>query len=411
MSNKLKYVPIANTAVFILFLVLSALIIYIYPREIMYDQGFIKYIFSFSGYPSIEAGVMSNLIVGLYNKFILCSSENINTHIRILAMVMYYVAAFMLGKKAIKNQFLLLTYILFIFTSQYQFLWLSSELFVGALLFFAVYAIINSWNVLLVSLLLVLLGFTKPDVIFLSFVMLIYCFCILSTRKEKIMLVASYMLFLLLLIMPGVINKGLGYVQIGGRSFVSFGQHYSALVYGHQLIRPVPEPWNNWNQYMSSIFPEANTLADVINMYTKKYVDFVMLSIGQGMKNLFILLKYLFIFLPLIFIYHIHKMICLKRFMPLKRIEQIILLTLFGFIPFFLFSYPHIRYLARYYPLFIIFILVFIERLLCEKGSKLNLLLLMIGIFVLCISLINSSRLLFYNLANIENIVGLWFGD
>jgi len=171
------------------------------------------------------------------------------------------------------------------------------------------------------------------------------------------------------------------------RTYLAFEQHYAALVYKHQ-IAPVENPFMRSPRYMDSIFPGAKSMKEIVLKYPKKYYDFLCLSIGHGMKRLAVLFHVL-----LFFIFIIYNSIRKGRY-QIDLFGKLFLLSLIGTIPYLLFSFPHIRYLAKYYPLVIILLLSFIENCKDDKTVLRSKWLIGVGVGINILIFLNSLKLL-----------------
>ncbi|MFQ5415608.1 MAG: hypothetical protein ACE5FL_01040, partial [Myxococcota bacterium] len=167
---------------------------------------------------------------------------------------------------------------------------------------------------------------------------------------------------LVLLLLPGSIGSGFAYFESyggsGGRSFASFSQHYAALVAPLQITGPPPNPWTESSAYIQPHFPGARDMGDVVTGHFPRYLGFVALSSVRGLLRAGWLANWALLAVP-----------CLAwgwrrgHLEPSDR-EKTLLLSFVGVAPFVLFSFPHVRYLARYYPIFIVGLLAVLERVL-----------------------------------------------
>ena len=129
-------------------------------------------------------------------------------------------------------------------------------------------------------------------------------------------------------------------------------------------------------------------MKEIILKHPKKYYDFLCLSVGHGMKRMFVLFHVL-----LIFIFIIYKSVR-KGWYRMDLFGKLLLLSLIGTIPYVLFSFPHIRYLARYYPLAIILLLSFIENCKDDKTVLLSKWLIGVGVGINTLIFLNSLKML-----------------
>jgi hypothetical protein len=391
---------------FIFLLLVSAIIITGYTKPIIYDQATAKYKLDY--YPAISYGIVPHLAIGVYNKVIQPSEAAQNIHIKILAMLLFMTAAFVLARSVLQNNRLTALFLLFLVLSRYPFLWLSTELIIAAALFLAIWVMIKGFHPLIVSLTFVLMAFSKPEMALVAVVFLVYYGIRLKKSGTPVrILIIGFFAFSLLLVAPGIIGQGTDYFSGENRSYFSFGQHYAALVAKHQVSKSVPDPWEEYYRYLEADFPGTANMLDVWFKYPLKYFDFVMLSIGHGLVKCVQLFHMLWILLVMIPVFYIRKRI------KLLPAEKMILLSLIGCIPFILFAFPHIRYLARYYPLVIILTLMFLKRLLDEKWKEKTVYkyAVFISIGVILTAVIINIFLFVHNLAVIDTVKEFWFPD
>ncbi len=339
---------------FIIFLVISCSIILLFPNQISSDQSFIKYKFSFKFYPYLTDGIITFLIVGLYNLFLNPPLEHLNTHIRILAMIGYTGAAFLLAKALLFQRKWIFVFLVLLFTSRYPFLWLSRELIIGIFLTLAILGFIKKWNPFWVCLLIVFLGHTKPELLLVSLVFFIFLLRgHWKDQKLSLKLLAVYMGLNILLVIPSMLTPQGDWGS--KRSFVSFGQHYAALVNKHQ-ISPIDNPFLDYDHFTKAIFSKAENMKEIIFQYPKQYYDFLCLSLGHGIKRMIVVFNVL-----LFFIFLIYRSIINGTY-NIDLLGRLFFISLIGCIPLVLFSFPHIRYLARYYPIAILVILSYVQQ-------------------------------------------------
>ncbi|MEW6055145.1 MAG: hypothetical protein AB1540_00905 [Bdellovibrionota bacterium] len=340
---------------------LSAAIILGFPQDIRFDQQLIRYVFSFKDFPSFDDGVISHLIAGFYNRFVAPSAESLNQHFRFLAMTGFLTSAFLLCRLVVRDWRLRCIFLAFLMLSRLPFLWLSTELFTATAFCVALIGMLENWKPHWLALALVMLANTKPDLILVATALLGYAvFFEPSHKRQRLRLVSCFIGFEVLLWIPGFIANGNQF--FGNRGFMAFAQHYSDLVYPHQAAAQAADPWLQPEKYMERIFPKAQSIRDLVLHYPVKYFDFLTLSLGKGFKNLIRLFGFLALLFPM-------RIAFLNR-MPLTRFEKIVGITLVGFVPFFLLSYPHVRYMTRYYPAFVILLAAWTERLPDPKKGK-----------------------------------------
>lgn len=344
-------------------LTLGALaLIYFVPSRLFFDQDFVKYRFSWSRFPSFEEGIVSYLFVGIYNRLISPPVEQLNAHIKMLALIMYVTSSYLMARALLKEQKSLCLFTIIIFSSALPFLWLSSELFAGALMALIMLGFVSGWRPFLLCLVIAVFGHVKPDLILISLAFMLYLlFTRCSGIAKRLMLLGAYVLLNALLIFPGLLLNGFQFKV--DRSFNSIAQHYGYLVEPHQIMPNAPGGFADGAAYMKAVFPKATNVKELVLNYPKKYYDYVILSLGHGFKRVLRLFHVFLLFIP--FIYQSAK----RGTYRLEIIDKLFLISLIGFVPLILFSFPTIRYMARYYPVAILIVLSYVEKMK-QKGAS-----------------------------------------
>jgi hypothetical protein len=380
------------------------------PREPVWDQlALLEARFQAPYYPSPARGFTSELIVAIYRFAWSGGTAAQNAGLRVIAMVFYTLSAALLARELLRNRAVVALFLCLLFTSQYPFLWLSSELFTGAFLMLAITAWVAGASPWLVGGLLALLGLCKPDVILVSVALLAYWAHRRSGRGEGRALVLSFALSLVVLLLPGWWAAGWDYFRTyggsGGRSFASFSQHYAALIAHFQIGGAPPNPWTETAAYMQRHFPDARNMSDVVLGHFPRYAEFVALSTVRGLFRFGYVANYSVLAVP-----------CLAwgwrrgRF-TLTDQEKTLYLSFIGFAPFVLFSYPHVRYLARYYPIFLLLVLVALERVLAIEDRAMRRPVLLTSGLCLGVSLLENLRRLCTELVRVGELGQYWFPD
>ncbi|HLO15030.1 MAG TPA: hypothetical protein VK206_09380 [Anaerolineales bacterium] len=330
-----------------LLIVFSSIHIYDSHAQPIYDQG-VLIEFSFTtGYPGLEQGITSNLIIGLVNFFKSHDPLTSNALIRILAASLYLISSSLLAWALTKRYFLGLEwftlFILLIFTSRFPFLWLSSELFAGTFLMLIMWSMINECPFAITAFFVALFSWAKPDLLIpgLAFGIVLA----LYDQKEfrnKILSVSMILLMIVAFVIPGLILKGTSFLELSNRSFQSFCQHYASMVSSHQIIRPVPDPWLECQTYTKSTFGNAQKVSEIIVGNGSKYMDFVFLSLSQSLQKMVV--SNLIFLIPL-------AATGLWATQHKKINVAVIFLFFINFGLIIMLSYFHVRYQARYYPL------------------------------------------------------------
>ncbi len=388
----------------------GAWLIAAHPAQPVWDQkALLEARFEAPHHPSPARGFTSQLVVALLHAVSPWPESGWNEQVRLLAMALYTGAAALLARALLRGRGLLALFAVLLFTSQYPFLWLSSELFTGAFLCLALWAWATNRPPPLVGLLLALFALCKPDLIFVATVLLAW-WCVRESREDAALLAGSFAASLVLLLLPGTLQGGLGYFSTyndapGGRSFASFRQHYAALIAHLQVLGPPPNPWSLSDVYFDPLFPGAHTMADVVLHHFPQYAEFVALSCVRGLFRGLYVFHFALPALPLLW------WAGRRAGAPLSGEERALLLTFAGVLPFVLFAFPHVRYLARYYPVFCLLVLLAWERVGAgpetgARGPGLRL----AAVFV-AFALAENARRLAVHVAGLGTHSLYWFPD
>jgi hypothetical protein len=394
-----------------LLVLLAGWLVVSHPTAAKWDQqALLAARFEAPHYPAPALGFSSQLLVAVWHALSPLPESSWNEQIKILALVLYAGAATLLASALLRRRGLLVAFLLLLFASQYPLLWLSSELFAGALLCLALWARITARPTWLLGLLLALLGLAKPDVMLVSLALL--CWWVArASRAEGIALVGSFAGWTALLLAPGLLASGLDYFHTynrgaGGRSFASFRQHHAVLIAPLQVLGPPPDPWNQASLYFDRIFPGAQSMTQVVTQHFPRYVEFVALSCARGLLRAGWVLNYAALALPLLAVGARRT----GRPTRFGESERTLLLCFIGILPFVLFSFPHVRYFARFYPLFLILVLGAAERL-HERGDAAAR--PWLGLVALCLglSLAENAGRLARTIAALPQASHFWFPD
>jgi hypothetical protein len=350
----------AGVAALLCLLVLAtAAAILAWPNEAIWDQArLLEARFERPFHPAPPFGFTAQLCV-IAIKGLLPAGAPANEAVRIFAMAFWAGAACWLALAALARRTWVVVLLLALFSSQLPFLWLSTELIAGGFLFLALGAWLRGWPPTAVGALLALLALCKPDLVLVSLTLAV-CFGLErpSTRRP---LAWGLGLTLVVLLAPGLMLLGPDYLTAygpdgRGRSFAAFSQHFAALVAPFQLA-PTPDPWAQPGPYVERTFPGARSMLEVIRAPGAAYLDHVALSLSRGVRKIGWLLQWAWLAVPLL------VMARRRSGLGADAPERALLLSFVGCVPFVLFAYPHIRYFARYFPLFWILLLMSLERL------------------------------------------------
>jgi hypothetical protein len=309
-----------------------------------WDQSFIAHPLSAS-YPHFESGIVSHLLVGMVNALVPYDPVSSNTLIRVLAATFYLAAAALLAWSVTgpKRLWGFVAFMLLVASSRFPFLWLSSELFAGAFLMLFLWSLVRRHPFPVTGLLLVLFSLSKADLALPG--ALIGAYLVFRPDPLPVWRRAAILGGMAaLLVVPSLFTPSY-YAQFGGRTWVSFGQHYGELVRVVQ-VGAAPPGWTAGGMYKARGFPGAGSVWEAALAYPRRYIYFVSLSMAESGIRLG-LAKVAFL-IPIAGYF----------FMRMERPWKItVLLLLTSFVPIILLSFLHVRYQARFYPLalFVIF--------------------------------------------------------
>jgi len=385
----------------------SAAWIAAHPNAPVWDQArLLEARFEAPWYPSPPYGFTTQLLVCLLRPFA-AGAENLDSLVRIAAMALWAGAASWLAAALLERRSLLAALLLALFTSQYPFLWLSTELVAGGLLCLVLGAFVRGAPAWGTGALLALFALAKPDLLLVAATL--FGVFVWQRREAARPLALGCVGTGLLLLLPGVIAFGPDYLTAfgadgSGRGFDAFKQHLAALMAPLQLA-PVANPWVEFQPYVERLFPGATSFVEVVTAPGLAYLDFVALSLAKGVRKAGWLFQWAWLAVPLL--------IALRRRkgLALDPNERLLLATAIGVVPFVLFAYPHIRYFARYYPLFWIMLLLSVEKLATlGEARRPSAGLIAVGLVVL-LALAQNVERASLGLALADRLELYWFPD
>lgn len=336
-----------------------------HPNPPAWDQArLLEARFAADRAPSPALGFTAQLLVAMLRPFA-ADAATLDWLVRSVALALWSGAAMWLSTALLSRRASRALFLAVLFTSQFPFLWLSTELVAGALLCAALAAWLHRAPPWLCGALLALLALGKPDLLLVAAALL--AFFAWERREDARVLVGASFATAVLLLLPGVLVGGIGYLTdydggAGGRSFASFSQHLAALLAPLQLA-PAPNPWAQPQPYVQHLFPEATSVMDAVATPGLPYLEFVALSLAKGLRKFAWTFQWAWIALAIL--------LWLRRRAGIAWTthERALGVTLVGVLPFVLLAHPHVRYLARYYPLFWLLVLVSAERLAARSDA------------------------------------------
>lgn len=302
-------------------------------------------------YPNLQnsGGITSVLIAGIYKLIVPTRIDNLNWHIRILAMFGYLTASACLILVFLRKSSVRLISLVLVAASGYQFVQPSSELFAAALLCFFLVFVAQKSSVWLASLFLVGYGFCKVELILSSFVLAGYWSLRERDLKRRLLIPVSYFAWFAALLLPSIYINGMQTLS-GSRSWEAFKVKYTSLFHPHQLSAPSNDPWAYSHESINKIFPNNDQkIINVIRFYPRLYLDYLSLSLTQSLLNIINAIKFLVVPAFLCF--------AAPQF-PSSRLRfasaSLIIVILFGLFPALFMGFVHVRYVFRYFPLIVV---------------------------------------------------------
>ena len=410
---------VARLALPALWLVLAAAVAVVLlenPKTPVYDQArLVEARLGGPSYPAPPYGFTSQLVVIGLRPFVpVAGGVELHEVLRIAAMFFWVGAAAWLGSLLLRDRIHLAVYGLLLFSSQFPFLWLSSELVTGGCLFLTLAAALSGAPVWLLGTLLALLALCKIEMLLVS--LALAGWLVWKARDEgrgpAVHLLGSFAVVLAVLLAPGLVLIGWNYYfeydDGTSRGFATFTQHYASLVAPLQHT-PGPNPWLQPEVYLQRAFPGANSMSDVVFAPGLAYLDFVALSAARGIRKIGWLFSWGWLAVPVL-VWARHR-----AGVGLDDRERLLWVSCIGVIPMVLFAYPHIRHFARYYPLFWLLVGLGIERLQeiepssNEKGGRRACLLAASGAVLL--ALMSNGQRASHGLAYVSELSTYWFPD
>lgn len=386
----------------------AAWVVLAYPKPAVWDEArLLEARFEAPYHPAPPYGMSAQLAVIAIRSAVPAGGPALHEWVRLVAMLFYSGAAAALAARWLASRALLAAFLAFLFASQYPLLWLSTELFAGGFLCLALLGASARWPRTVVGVLLALLALTKLELVLVAGTLLLV-WMPRGSRREALELGGSFAASLAVLLLPGLVLQGPGYLTSYGdtdRGFASFAQHFAALVAPFQLAADAPDPWLQPRPYVEKVFPGARSLGDVVAQPGLAYLDFVALSVARGVRKVGWVLNWAALAVPILVVAR------RRAGLPPDAQEKALLATFVGAIPFVLLSYPHIRYLARYYPVFLLLVLGSVERLARIGDRRLRALALGPVAGCLAASLACLGARAAASLAAVSRLEPYWFSD
>ena len=147
------------------------------PKVAIWDQArLLEARFEAPYYPALPFGFTSQLLV-IALRALLPAGAPLHEMLRLVAMAFWAGSAAWLATALLERRALVAVFLTLLFTSQYPFLWLSSELITGGFLCLAIGAWVRGASPWLVGPLLALLGLCKMELLLVSGLLVVVAVC------------------------------------------------------------------------------------------------------------------------------------------------------------------------------------------------------------------------------------------
>jgi hypothetical protein len=367
--KKAKLASFAGDLVFLIVTIWIVLIIILQHQRANVDQ-----LSLLSGgehpWPVFQEGIFSFLLVRLIGLASHVDHANLNDVVRSVAAVLFIGAVYLNARYLLKSQGLRLLGLGLVVISGFPMLWLSSEVFAGAMASLYMFFLLNSARPALTALAVCFFAFCKPDLILIGTFLAVWTFFSYSKSKERMEFVAVCMATVVLLNVPGVFLNGIDAQFSMARTFWAFHPMFAILAARYQ-VNPGPEPWAYSFYYMDALMPGARSMLDVIIKYPYLYSTFVAISTVRAIARFGLVLNVLLLLWGAA-VFSFVKFRIAKQNMPdqLSKALQVTCLFLIAVIPIILFTFIRTRYIARFFLAFLILAIIYIEQFPFSSKKK-----------------------------------------
>ena len=311
-------------------------------------------------YPHLQwsGGITGSLAVGVYKLIVPTSPEHLNHHIKIFAMILFFIAGYLLASQYLKTRTGLLLFIAIMATAGFQLMDPTSELIATAYLLAFLYGIAKGWNFIITTFLLACFGLSKAELPLVAAAMMLCWVWVSPSRRLKMLIIGSFILWVIFFIAPGLYLYG-GETIAGGRAFAAFSDHYVRLMAKYKLLALPPDL--DFPRVLRAEFPGARSLVNIIAGYPQKYLTYVSICALTNLLVFMRVFKAIAGVLALRLIHYKEKMVS-NHFEPM---------VLTGFIalavPHTLVAAFRARYLLKFFVPFALLSIVFWEY--CRERS------------------------------------------
>lgn len=280
-----------------------------------------------------------------------------NQVMRSVTAALYLLSSALLARAVLGNVGLRVLVQLLIIASLYPFVWISSELVVGAFLNVSLWAILTRRAAPLRGGVLGALAFAKPDLLVVAVALLSFDVATESLARSRRRVLGSFVATVALLLLPGVVSRGAAYLTEHSRAWQSFAQHANILFYGQWI-------WTDWEMRIQRYFPGATSVGDAMRRHPARYLEYVRLSLEYGRHAFSAAFGALLWFMPVALGWMVRRR---AAAMPLARLLAV---ALIGTISWVLLAFPHVRYMARYVPAIVVLLCHAADAALQQRPPK-----------------------------------------
>jgi len=392
-------------------LLVSALVVLPHVGEPIFDQHLLLQAnLNARRMPSPERGLTSELWVVAVRAVSDPTPAQLNTAVMALAMFFYALSASALAAAWLRRRALLAAFVVFLFASQLPYLWISSELFAGGYLCLALLAWRRRAPPWLTGALLAVFSLAKPDLILMGGALAAF-WTWRARGRDRFTLLGGFAGAYALLVLPGLAIHGLDYYRTWdgdadarGRAFIAFSDHFKRVLAHFQLAGPAPV---ELEAYTRRYFGDASSMWEV---WTHPqgwfvYLEFVVLGALRGAVKAVYFFNWTLLAVPCLLVAR------RRGGLTLDDRERTLLLCFIGLVPVLLITYPHIRYLARFWPLFLLLVLGSIERVAALPAAPWRRPALALSGGFLALGLATLGGRALHNLRHVAAFDQYWFPD
>jgi len=299
-------------------------------------------------YPNLQnaGGISSSVAAGIYKLIIPTTHETLNWHFRIFSMTGLLISSFYLFKTAIPAHWGLRTAaFLIIATSGYQLLQPSSDVITATFLNLFLLAVLRCWPRTTAALFLTLFGLGKVELSLgaIAIAFLWYGYERRQGREKSYLVIAQTALWFFIFLLPAFVLEGSNPLQ-GSRSTVAFFSAYSGFMRFHQFLGSTPTTDEAMQATTGIVFPDCNSLIDVIRKHPRIYFDYIGVSATRSIPNITSVFK--FMLAPVTLVAINWRQASRNRFLLLSAAVAAICILL----PSWLVIFVRMRYIAKVLP-------------------------------------------------------------